>query len=165
LTNPLLSVLFALAPLVTLALVRHRKKENRLGPSPANNYTEGYGGRKRFGLFGRKRTPAAAGHDQNVLPEHSTPDQLRQSYATEQTRVGSSGAGYGGLGNGTNKYESPYGNTAADNVPMENYRTTATDNVPMDNYRTTAADGIPVDNYGNAAGPGYRYGDNGGLLR
>jgi hypothetical protein len=80
-----------------------------------------------------------------VLPEHSTPDQLRQSYATEQTRVGSSGAGYGGLGSGTNKYESPYGNTTADNIPMEN-------------YGNATGPGI-------ATGPGYRYENNGGVYR
>ena len=141
-TNPLLSLLFVLSPLVTLAQVRHRKKENRRGPSPANDYTEGYGGRKRFGFFGlgRKRTTGAASHNPNVLPEHSTPDELRQSYATEQTRVGSSG-GYGGLGSGANKYESPYGNTG------------------------NAGD-IPMENYGNAnAGPGYHYENNGGVFR
>lgn len=135
----LLSVLFVLTPLLTLALVRHRRKEKRFGPSPANNYTEGYGHRKGFNFFGlgRKRTVGAgAGQDPNVLPEHSTPDDLRTSHATEQTRVGSSG-GYGGLGNGTTKYETPYGN-GGDNIPMGNY-----------------ANG----------GSGYRYENNDGMYR
>lgn len=131
-------LLFALTPFVSLALVRHRRKEMRIGPSPANDYTEGYGGRKRFNFFGfgRKRNANAdPANNPNVLPEHSTPDDLRHSYATEQTRVGSSGAGggYGGLGNGTSKY----GN-AGDNIPMGNYPNTGT---------------------------GYRYDNNGGVYR
>jgi hypothetical protein len=111
----------------------------RIGPSPANDYTEGYG-RKRFNFnffgLGRKRAAGAdAAQNPNVLPEHSTPDDLRNSYATEQTRVGSSG-GYGGLGDGSNKYESPYGN---------------------------GGNSIPLANYPNA-NTGYRY-DNGGVYR
>ncbi|KAK4250267.1 hypothetical protein C7999DRAFT_38779 [Corynascus novoguineensis] len=117
--------LFVLTPFVSLALVRHRRKEARFGPSPANNYTEGYGGRKRFNWFGlgRKRTTATDDYQNpNVLPQHSTPDDLRNSYATEQTRVGSSG-GYGGLGNSTNK--SPYGGAAAGgDIPLEQYPNT-----------------------------------------
>ncbi|KAK4038772.1 hypothetical protein C8A01DRAFT_17183 [Parachaetomium inaequale] len=106
-------IFFALSPFVSLALVRHRRKEMRFGPSPANDYTEGYGGRKRFNFFGlgRKRTAAAeAPPNPTVLPEHSTPDDLRHSYATERTRVPSRG-GYGGLGDGE-KY---------DTIPLGNY--------------------------------------------
>jgi hypothetical protein len=112
------SIFFTLSPFVTLALVRHRRKEKRFGPSPANDYTEGYGGRKRFNFFGlgRKRAAAAeAPPNPNALPEHSTPNDLRHSYAaTEETRVGSrGGGGYGGLGDGTdNKFE---------NIPLGNY--------------------------------------------
>ena len=36
-----------------VVLVRHRRKENRFGPSPANNYTSGYG--RKGGFFGRFR--------------------------------------------------------------------------------------------------------------
>ncbi|KAK4103947.1 hypothetical protein N658DRAFT_513969 [Parathielavia hyrcaniae] len=117
---------FALSPFVSLALVRHRKKEMRVGPSPANEYTEGYG-RRRFNFFGLGRKRAAkegAAHNPNVLPEHSTPDDLRHSYATEQTRVGSSG-GYGGLGDGTTKQEPMYA-TGGNDIHMADYPNAST---------------------------------------
>lgn len=105
------SFFFIFSPLLSLALVRHRRKEKRFGPSPANDYTSGHGGRKRFNFFGlgRKGTAGAGvGQDPNALPQHATPDDVRGSYATEQTRVD---GGYGGLGDGgAAKYESPYGN-------------------------------------------------------
>lgn len=114
------SLSFAVTPFVSLALVRHRRKEARYGPSPANDYTEGYGRRKGFNWFGlrRKRTaPAEDGPNPNALPAHSTPDDLRNSYATEQTQVGSNG-GYGGLGDGSTKY-TPYG--GGNDIPLGNY--------------------------------------------
>ncbi|KAL2132320.1 hypothetical protein VTI74DRAFT_3956 [Chaetomium olivicolor] len=120
---------FLFSPFLSLGLVRHRRKEKRFGPSPANDYTSGYGnddtGRKRFNFFGlgRKRTAATdAGQNPNALPEHTTPDEVRDSYATEQTRVGSSAGhgGYGGLGDGTAKYELPYGN-GGDSIPLGTY--------------------------------------------
>ncbi|KAL2157629.1 hypothetical protein VTH06DRAFT_6008 [Thermothelomyces fergusii] len=115
-------VLFAVTPFVSLALVRHRRKEARFGPSPANNYTEGYGGRKGFRWFGRGRKHAAPagedGPDPNALPAHSTPDDLRSSEMAEQTRVDGGGyGGYGGLGNGWTK--SPYG--AGNDAPLGHY--------------------------------------------
>ncbi|AEO62664.1 uncharacterized protein THITE_2107101 [Thermothielavioides terrestris NRRL 8126] len=132
---------FALSPFVSHALVRHRRKEKRFGPSPANNYTEGSGAApKRFNFFGlgRKRTAATdAGPDPNALPKHTTPNDIRESYATEQTRVGSSGGGYGGLGDGTDKYESPWANRGND---------------------------IPLAHYPNAS-TGYRYENNGDVYR
>ncbi|KAF4463230.1 membrane-associating domain-containing [Fusarium albosuccineum] len=81
---------FVFSILMEVALARHHRKEKRFGPSPANNYTSGYG--KKGGFFGRlfRRKTAAteAGHD---LPEHTHPDQLnddfRQSHATERTAV------------------------------------------------------------------------------
>lgn len=118
-------IFFALTPIVSLALVRHRRKENRYGPSPANDYTQGYGRPKKFGWFGlgRKRGDAgAAGPNPDALPQHTTPGDVRTSYATEATRVGSSG-GYGGLGGqGPNKYEAAQGGGWED-VPMGNYPT------------------------------------------
>ncbi|KAI1867931.1 hypothetical protein JX265_003985 [Neoarthrinium moseri] len=77
---------FIFSILVEFVLVRHRRKESRFGPSPANNYTSGYGRRNKFmGLF-KKRTTTA--EDPNALPMHTTPDQVRQSYNTESTAVG-----------------------------------------------------------------------------
>ena len=46
---------------------------------------------------------------------------MRNSYATDHTRVGSS-AGYGGLGQDT-KYETPQGQYAGEVPPMGNYPT------------------------------------------
>ena len=75
-------------------LVRHRRKEARFGPSPANNYTSGYGKRGKFmGLFKRRGT-AATQENPNALPMHTTPNQVRQSYNTESTAVGHEPAGY-----------------------------------------------------------------------
>ncbi|KAI1827948.1 hypothetical protein F4861DRAFT_296148 [Xylaria intraflava] len=44
---------FLLSAFMEVVLVRHRRKEARFGPSPANNYTSGYA--KRGGLFSRFR--------------------------------------------------------------------------------------------------------------
>lgn len=137
----------------------------RFGPSPANDYTSGYGHNdgttkpeKRGGFLsflglGRKRTTATgSSQDPNMLPEHSTPDDLRNSHTTDQTQVdhssygagagvgggGGGGGGYGGLGNGTSKYETPYLSGAGDNIPMGNY-----------------------SSYGDA----HRYENNGGVYR
>lgn len=41
------AVLFLITALMQIALSRRHKKESRYGPSPANNYTSGYGGSKR----------------------------------------------------------------------------------------------------------------------
>ncbi|KAM0818842.1 hypothetical protein AB5N19_04655 [Seiridium cardinale] len=79
-------IFFLLSILVELVLVRNRRKEQRFGPSPANNYTSGYGrGGKFMGLFKRRGTAAS---DANALPKHTTPDQVRQSYNTDATAVG-----------------------------------------------------------------------------
>lgn len=84
-------VFFIISALTELALGRHRKKEQRFGPSPANNYTSGYGSRPKRGLFGLRRNKRADTDnlaDPNALPMHTSPDQVRTSYNTEATRVG-----------------------------------------------------------------------------
>ncbi|KAI1215069.1 uncharacterized protein F4807DRAFT_405781 [Annulohypoxylon truncatum] len=92
-------VFFVFSALLEVVLVRHRRKEQRFGPSPANNYTSGYARRRGiFGLFRRKRT-ATAEEDPNALPAHTQPDQLRQSYNTEATAVGPEAGTY------NNKYQ------------------------------------------------------------
>ncbi|KAI1776304.1 hypothetical protein F4818DRAFT_440671 [Hypoxylon cercidicola] len=79
-------IFFIISALIEFVLVRHRRKEQRFGPSPANNYTSGYGRRRGlFGLFRRRET--AVSEDPNILPEHAHPDQMRQSYNTEATAV------------------------------------------------------------------------------
>lgn len=80
-------------------LVRHHRKEKRFGPSPANNYTSGYGRKNKFmGLFSRKRSGTATSQDPNILPQHTTPDQVRQSYNTESTAVGHEAGAYNKYG-------------------------------------------------------------------
>lgn len=98
-------IFFIFSILVEVVLVRHRRKEQRFGPSPANNYTSGYGGKSRFiGLFKKRQPPV---EDPNTLPEHTTPaalsaDQVRPSYNTDATAVGN---------DHYNKYESGYGHS------------------------------------------------------
>ncbi|KAK0674105.1 hypothetical protein QBC41DRAFT_388309 [Cercophora samala] len=105
---PCFGFLFAISCVVNLALARHRKRERRFGPSPANDYTAGYGKKNRFSaLFGRRRGaqhPAGLGPDPNALPVHTTPAEVRNSYGTDNTRVASN-QGYGGLA--AQKYEQP----------------------------------------------------------
>jgi hypothetical protein len=95
----------------------------RIGPSPANDHIEGHGRRRfNFNFFGLGRKSAAgadAAQNPNVLPQHPTPDELRHSSSTERTQVGN-GGGYGGLGDGTAKYESPYGR-GGNNIPLANF--------------------------------------------
>ncbi|KAI1391020.1 uncharacterized protein F4822DRAFT_395217 [Hypoxylon trugodes] len=80
-------IFFVFSALLEVVLVRQRRKEQRFGPSPANNYTSGYAKRRGlFGLFRRKQTADTT--DPNVLPEHTHPDQMRPSYNTETTAVG-----------------------------------------------------------------------------
>lgn len=83
------SVFFVFSALTEVLLARQRKKEKRFGPSPANNYTSGYGSKRR-GLFGFRRNKAAGAGDaaSDALPMHTHPDQVRNSYNTEATRVG-----------------------------------------------------------------------------
>lgn len=78
---------FIFSILVEITLVRHRRKEARFGPSPANNYTSGSGRNgKFFGMFKRRGTTKS--QNANTLPAFTTPDQVRQSYNTESTAIG-----------------------------------------------------------------------------
>jgi hypothetical protein len=74
-TNPTLlhSIFFIFSALIEFALIRHRRKEHRFGPSPANGYTEGYAKKRRGFGFRRKRNTDLSG---NALPEHTHPNQL-----------------------------------------------------------------------------------------
>ncbi|KAI0400597.1 hypothetical protein F4802DRAFT_478174 [Xylaria palmicola] len=74
---------FVISALLELVLVRHRRKEHRFGPSPANNYTTGYGKRGFFSRFGRRKNSEEQAINPNVLPEHTHPEQVRPSYAAE----------------------------------------------------------------------------------
>jgi hypothetical protein len=92
--------------LIEVQLARHRSRAKRFGPSPANNYTSGYGktGAKTGGLFGWMRRRTTRRQNDSELPEFTHPDQLgntpgtvvdpttRQSYATDATAVAHDGA-------------------------------------------------------------------------
>ncbi|KAI1262443.1 hypothetical protein F5Y18DRAFT_397208 [Xylariaceae sp. FL1019] len=81
-------IFFIFSALLEFVLVRHRRKEARFGPSPANNYTSGYGKKRGFfGMFRRKKANDEA-LNPNALPEHTHPNQVRESYNTESTAVG-----------------------------------------------------------------------------
>ncbi|KAI0157639.1 hypothetical protein GGR57DRAFT_460508 [Xylariaceae sp. FL1272] len=81
-------IFFIISALLEFVLVRHRRKEARFGPSPANNYTSGYAKRRGFfGMFRRKKADEEA-MNPNALPEHTHPNQVRQSYNTDTTAVG-----------------------------------------------------------------------------
>jgi len=81
---------FLFSAITELALARHRQKEKRFGPGPHNDYTSGSGRRRRglLGWFGRRRNHVPATANENSLPEHTHPDQVRDSCATETTQVG-----------------------------------------------------------------------------
>ncbi|KAI1491083.1 hypothetical protein F5X96DRAFT_669090 [Biscogniauxia mediterranea] len=97
-------IFFILSAFIEVVLVRHRRKEARFGPSPANNYTSGYGKRGLFGLF-RRRGTAPSGEDPNALPEHTHPDQVRPSYNTESTAVAHEPATYNKHGESGFQYD------------------------------------------------------------
>ncbi|KAL0944048.1 uncharacterized protein CTRU02_201935 [Colletotrichum truncatum] len=97
-------IFFIISILVEVALARHHRKEKRFGPSPKNNYTSGSGSRGGFLSSFRRRGRQDTVTNDNTLPVHTTPDQVRNSYATETTAVGHD--------NGYPKYEGTYGNTA-----------------------------------------------------
>ncbi|KJZ80567.1 hypothetical protein HIM_00417 [Hirsutella minnesotensis 3608] len=109
---------FIFSILVEVALVRHHRKAKRFGPSPANNYTSGYGGGGFLGRFRRNR--AAPADDPNTLPEHTHPNQIdptRGSGNTEATAVAHDGHAPGS----DVKHEAGYGyQPAAGTVPEAN---------------------------------------------
>lgn len=93
------ALLFLVSALVQLALARHHKKEKRYGPSPANNYTSGFG---KGGFFGRRkarknRNSAGALRDPEVATTSSPTTfgtgahDVRPSYDTQSTAVGHGG--------------------------------------------------------------------------
>jgi len=118
-----------------LALARHHHKEKRFGPSPDNNYTSGYG-TKKGGFFSRfsKNRRSTRTNNTNILPEHTHPDQVRDSYATETTRVGDHNAGFASTNaykHGETGHHGHHG-TGADALPMNQ---PATAHYPEGNYR------------------------------
>lgn len=145
------SVFFLISALLEIALVRNRRKEKRFGPGPANNYTSGYGKRGFFGL-GRKKRNTGMSDDPNALPAHATPDAVRDSYATEQTRVGTSHDN--STVTGTNAYNK-YGESGYTTAPAGTHATGTTANpyytAPAVNpYRSDVSSGITGAGHGTS---------------
>jgi hypothetical protein len=105
--------LFLLSALIELALIRHHRKEKAFGPSPANNYTAGSTPRRiRFwqrqhrdeAALAAGGLAAAEKRHPESLPAHSTPADVRNSYNTDNTAVGTEAPynkyGTGALGDG-----------------------------------------------------------------
>lgn len=97
--------------------MRHRHRAKRLGPSPINGYTSGYGKttqphHEKRGLFGRifgrksRRQGTDLTDNSNVLPEHTHPADLLDNRDSQ----------YGGAGTGT---------TAADDTLPPTHNTPA----------------------------------------
>ncbi|KAI8625150.1 hypothetical protein F5Y19DRAFT_273510 [Xylariaceae sp. FL1651] len=99
-------VFFLISAFVEIVLVRHRRKESRFGPSPANNYTSGYGQRGGFfSRFRRHKTSDEETINPNALPEHPHPDQVRPSYNTESTAVAGHEGTYNKYGESGHQYD------------------------------------------------------------
>jgi len=86
------AVFFFLSVFVEILLMKHHKKEKAFGPSPNNGYTAGTP-RRKFWQRKPKRSPhdteyLAGGEKPDALPSHTTPDAMRNSYATDATMVG-----------------------------------------------------------------------------
>ncbi|GAB1314176.1 MARVEL domain-containing protein [Madurella fahalii] len=113
-------VFFIISIILGVVLIRNRRKEKRLGPSPANDYTSGYGtGRNHSSLSGRKSSSTGAASSSNTLPSHTSPDDVRDSFATEQTHV--SNNGYSAASRGPSKQDPPFEGNAANNIPAARY--------------------------------------------
>lgn len=83
----LAAFLFLCTAAMQVMLVRHHKKEKRYGPSPSNNYTSGYGKKKRFGFGRNKNANSAKQAEMGAAgrPSHET--------GMTGTTVGAAGAG------------------------------------------------------------------------
>jgi hypothetical protein len=140
--------------------MRHHRRKKAFGPSPANNYTAGSTPRSnRF--WQRKRRDGAAfaagglaAHEKrhpDSLPSHSTPADVRDSYNTDDTAVGT-GAPY-------NKYSTGETYTAPNAGYREPGYPAATGAVgARDSYPTTATYGSAYPATGTTAAhdTGYR---------
>lgn len=144
---------FLLSAFVEIALWRHHKAEKKYGPSPANNYTTGFGRRKFWRRRNRGVEAAGIGagvgagaggfaaekhYNNDSLPTHATPADTRASYATDNTMVGPEPVVYnkyghvgnGGVGDG---YAAPTTNHLGTNY-NETARVPAANELPTTRY-------------------------------
>lgn len=106
-------IFFLLAALVELALVRHHKKEKAFGPGPSNNYTAGSPKRKFWQRKSKKDAYGMTGGlKPDSLPSHATPADVRTSYATDTTAVGTDATAINKYGNATSPTHSSVVNNA-----------------------------------------------------
>jgi hypothetical protein len=73
--------------------MKSHKKQKAFGPSPANNYTSGAVAPKRKFWQRKSKAQTYPTTNPNALPLHSTPADVRTSYATESTAVGHEAVG------------------------------------------------------------------------
>lgn len=96
-------VFFFFSLFVELTLIRQRKREKGFGPGPSNDYTEGPG-KRRFWQRKPKRDAEYNGlegkRQPDSLPQHTTPGDMRTSYATDSTAVGNEPTGHTKYGPG-----------------------------------------------------------------
>jgi len=117
------AVFFFLSIFIEYALIRHHKREKAFGPSPNNGYTAGSPRRKFWQRRNKNRhmDNEMAAEKPDALPMHTTPNAVRDSYATESTAVG------------TEPAYNKYGNTSAPvatSGQQTGYTTTTTTHSP-----------------------------------
>jgi hypothetical protein len=127
-TDVTISVFFFLSIFAEYGLIQYRRKERAFGPSPNNGYTAGSPKRK-FWQRSRKDRDAefmAADKNPDALPVHTSPTDVRTSYATDATAVGNE------------PITSKYGNTAPVSSGANGaygYQTTTTTHIPHGGYK------------------------------
>ena len=148
------SFVFLIAAAFQLLLGKHHKKEKRYGPSPANGYTHGTAGHRRFWQRKRKVAPAAAGgvagtafakdaeaghgnhgltadHYVDTRPSHDTAftgSTVTAPGATHGTAVGNKYDPTVTSGHGTHGYHTAPTGTAVNPYGYENTHPTAATN-------------------------------------
>ncbi|KAL2067642.1 hypothetical protein VTL71DRAFT_15738 [Oculimacula yallundae] len=122
-------VFFFISIFFELLLMRHRKKEKAFGPSPNNGYTAGSPKRKFWQRKPKKNHGAYAEKNGDVLPTHTTPADMRQSYATDATAVGAHEPVVNKYGNTTYANGATPAPIGTANT-VNGYQTTTTTHVP-----------------------------------
>lgn len=122
------AVFFFISIFVEYGLIQHRRKERAFGPSPNNGYTAGSPKRKFWQRKPKNRDAEFAAGEKNpdALPAHTSPADVRTSYATDATAVGNEPV--------LNKY----GHTAAPVSTGANgygYQTNTTTHTPHGGYQ------------------------------
>jgi hypothetical protein len=135
-------VFFFLSIFAEVGLINHRRKERAFGPSPNNGYTAGSPKRKFWQRKPKNTRAMDIEKNPDALPTHSTPADVRTSYATDATAVGNE-APYSKYGNTT------YGNqtggvVGSGAVNGTGYQTTTTTHVP---HHQQAYNTNPAANY------------------